>query len=216
MASEAKTSDQNIKALMNVAEEAATHTKHRVVIDPEGDVILQLAEAELQVSSRALSLVSKYWKAMFSPRFSEGTALSRGQGRPIPLEEDNTDAMTTLCQVLHHSYRQVNRDVDAEALVDLAVVADKYDCAEAMSQYGSCCISEWLRPGNKRPALFIPAYGYLIYPALTFDDAYAFQKLTKRVVYHEHRREEHKTHSIKQFGIPRNLRALLPDGLLGG
>lgn len=203
------------KGTVGMEQEAAVPTMRRVVIDPEGDVVLRLAEAELQVSSKALSLGSKVFRALFSPRFSEGVALSRGQGRPIELDDDDTEAMTTMCQVLHHAYRKINRDVSAEALADLARVADKYDCVEAISQYGSCCLSEWLRPENNGQLVSTPPYGHLIYPALTFDDAYAFQQITKRVVYDEHRRDDHKAHSIKQFDIPRNVRTLLPDGLLG-
>ncbi|MCJ1244736.1 hypothetical protein MMC30_001935 [Trapelia coarctata] len=135
-------------------EEAGATEIRRVVIDPEGDVVLQLAEAELQVSSRALGLVSKVWKAMFSPRFSEGIALLKSQACPIPLEDDDALAMTTLCQVLHHSYRKIDRDISPEGLVDLAFVTDKYDCVEAMSQYSSCCLSEWLCGANEgRPTL---------------------------------------------------------------
>lgn len=199
----------------DVYEEGAAPTIRRVVIDPEGDVVLNLAEAELQVSSRALSLGSKVFKALFSPRFSEGLALSRGQGRPIELDDDDTAAMTTLCQVLHHTYRKIHRDVSAESLADLALVADKYDCVEAISQYSSCCLSEWLRPEHNDQFVSAPPYGRLIYPALTFDDAYMFQQITKRAVYQKNGLGHHKAHSIKQFGIPRDICALLPVGLLG-
>jgi len=42
------------------------------VIDPEGDLILVLPNAKLQVSSKILCMTSKVFKAMLSTRFAEG------------------------------------------------------------------------------------------------------------------------------------------------
>lgn len=42
------------------------------VIDPDGDLILVLTDAELQVSSKFLCMTSKVFKTMLSPKFAEG------------------------------------------------------------------------------------------------------------------------------------------------
>ena len=203
------------KNLVGVDDSGPATVMRRVVIHPEGDVVLQLAKAELNVSSRALSDASKVWRAMFSPRFSEGIALSLGKSDAIPLEDDDTDAMTNLCMVLHHCYWQIDKDITPEGLVELALVTDKYDCVEAISQFSSCCLTEWLRSADEAWPLSTPSYGCLIYPAFTFDDPYAFQQVTKRLLYCQQHVGTAKAHSIKQYDVPKNVRTLLPHGLLG-
>ncbi len=57
----------------------------REVIDPEGDIILILPNAELQVSSKILCMTSKVFKAMLSTNFAEGNADAVGGLRRIDL-----------------------------------------------------------------------------------------------------------------------------------
>ncbi|KAK5734408.1 hypothetical protein LTR17_008906 [Elasticomyces elasticus] len=78
-----------------------------VNVDPAGDVILVCSagsegETRLRVSSAALSLGSPVFKAMLSVRFREGHELALNSRIDVPLPEDDGEAMTILCNVLHH------------------------------------------------------------------------------------------------------------------
>ena len=44
----------------------------KLVIDPDGDLILILPNGKLQVSSKILCMASKVFKAMLSAKFAEG------------------------------------------------------------------------------------------------------------------------------------------------
>lgn len=70
-------------ARMATTQEAEPASKE--VIDPDGDLILVLPNAELQVSSKFLCMTSKVFKAMLSTRFAEGTADLVGGIRRINL-----------------------------------------------------------------------------------------------------------------------------------
>lgn len=94
-------------------------------IDPEGDIILICGEAELQVSSKVLSLASPVFKALFSPNFAEGQPTSN-KGSRIHLHDDDAESMRFMCAVLHHKCTSANR-IGLERLERLAVVTDKYD-----------------------------------------------------------------------------------------
>jgi hypothetical protein len=48
-----------------------------IALDNAGDVILQLGEVSLRVSSKVLSVASPVFRVMFSPHFLEGETLSK-------------------------------------------------------------------------------------------------------------------------------------------
>lgn len=59
------------------------------IIDPHGDLILQVDNESLLVSSRVLALVSPVFEAMLKPNFKEGIAFQMGKEEPltVPLPE---------------------------------------------------------------------------------------------------------------------------------
>ena len=59
-----------------------------ITIDPDGDVVLVLEGAQLQVSFKALSLASKVFKSMFGPYFAEGNAISSSSPCRVPFTDD--------------------------------------------------------------------------------------------------------------------------------
>jgi hypothetical protein len=71
------------------------------MIDPDGDVLLQVGSSEpkahLLVFSKVLSLASPVFAVMLSPRFKGGIGLRLGNSCEIPLPEDDLEAMTLLC-----------------------------------------------------------------------------------------------------------------------
>lgn len=99
----------------------------------EEELDTELYRAKIRVSSVTLSLASKVFRALFSPRYSEGQAIreASSEDKEIALEDDDPYALTTLCRVLHYAAKL---DI-AEKLCDninyfykVAILADKYDC----------------------------------------------------------------------------------------
>ncbi|RMY74134.1 hypothetical protein D0863_03429 [Hortaea werneckii] len=119
-----------------------------VDIAADGDIILALPENRyLRVSSTVLSLVSPVFKAMLGPHFREGNQpRSSDQPIEISLPEDDGIAMKHLCLLLHgrtgDSYSHGNRTFPTQ-LHALAVLADKYDCVEAISLPAEAMLSRF-------------------------------------------------------------------------
>lgn len=57
----------------------------------------------------------------------------RGTDVIHPLPEDEPIPMTTVCQVIHLKFNVLGEHLSADDLVDIGLVADKYDCAEALT-----------------------------------------------------------------------------------
>jgi hypothetical protein len=106
-----------------------------VTIDPNGDIILELSRLDgkvhLLVSSSCLILASPVFATMLSSPFKEGTSNHSGSGNrsPILLPEDDPEAFTLLCNVIHHKTDDVPRNLALPCLKNLAIICDKYDCA---------------------------------------------------------------------------------------
>jgi len=149
----------------------------KVVIDPDGDVVLVLHDGtELQVSSKALSLASSVFKAMFGPHLQEGQDLSGTSPKRISLPEDHPAAMTTLCNVLHHQHNSVSKTLMESELVNVAAACDKYDCSEAFSLWSPI----WTLTRSSE----LKGVAKLLYPSFLLDDAKSFKQLSVLTVLH--------------------------------
>jgi hypothetical protein len=138
-----------------------------VVIDPDGDILLHLLQEqltddasdgktvgkkpesrELIVSSKVLSLASPVFKAMLSSRFKEGIELAEEKASSKPytlnLPDDNAEATTILCRILHFNMNDVPEKPTPVCLEDLAFLCDKYRCINAMKYCGSIWLRDWL------------------------------------------------------------------------
>ena len=104
-------------------------------IDPDGDVFLQPRatgeQKSLLVSSHVLALASPTFAAMFKPRFQEGSP-SPAQKKPIPLPEDDADALILFCYTIHHRPIHATEPDSASCLMDLAIICDKYCCVPSL------------------------------------------------------------------------------------
>ena len=103
------------------------------LVDLGGDVNLlvgpQGCQVRIRVCKPLLSFASQYFNALFSGQFSEGGLAERGQD--VMLEEDEPDAVVNLCKILHMKYTWPT-PMNPKELLHLAIVADKYDCVEAI------------------------------------------------------------------------------------
>ena len=115
-------------------------------VDPHGDVFLLLGPSKslsIRVSSKALSLASPVFAALFSPRFLEGQSLSSPtEVRNVPLPEDDPDAMTQICYAIHF-YRTVPRTLPMPLLESVASLCDKYDLAIALAAWSELWLRDW-------------------------------------------------------------------------
>ena len=151
----------------------------KIVIDSDGDVILVLAGTELQVSTKVLGVASPVFKAMFGPHFLEGTELNTTSLRHIALPEDNPEAMTTLCNILHHRSEDVSQEASYQALEDTAVLCDKYDCRKALMPW----IKMWMSY-HRNIRLKPLQLERLLYPFYVFNNEGLFKEVSKMIVYH--------------------------------
>lgn len=86
----------------------------------------------MRVASAALRLGSKVFKKMFGPEFREGQQLAAGRCVYLRIDDDLT-TMEIICKALHHQYSTLMHYSDPEDLLEIAKVADKYDCSEALT-----------------------------------------------------------------------------------
>jgi hypothetical protein len=119
-------------------------------IDPNGDVILELSHPDgkthLLISSKVLSLASPVFAAMFRSRFKEGLGNhSMAESTyVIPLPEDDAEAFTLLCNVIHFRFDDIPRKPDLTCLEHLAFICDKYDCRRALTAQCALWLNIWI------------------------------------------------------------------------
>jgi hypothetical protein len=115
-----------------------------VDIAKDGNVVLVvgLEERRLRLSASLLANVSKVFRAMFGPNFSEGQDLGNISSGPkeVHMPEGNADAIEIICSMMH--FRSVPREVGPDLMLHIAITADKFDCGIVL-QHASIL---WLDP----------------------------------------------------------------------
>jgi hypothetical protein len=139
----------------------------RVVIDPDGDIVLQLHQEqpsegaaddktvgkkpetrELIVSSKVLSLASPVFRVMIGGKFKESVELAEKKASSetcdLPLPEDDAEATIIFCRILHFNVNGVPEKPTTVLLEKLAYLCDKYQCISAMKYCGGLWLRNWL------------------------------------------------------------------------
>lgn len=143
-----------------------------------GDLILVVGpdETRLRVNALFLQAASKPFAAMLGPDWKEGQSLiDRGSRAEIFLPEDNAAALENICAIIHHQNSRVSTSLTPDVILDVAIIADKYDCVDVL-KFASY---HWLRPGKAVPPtslILLTAAAYL------FHIPEAFKELTKALV----------------------------------
>lgn len=117
------------------------------IITTDGDTILVIGpdEVRLCVQSCLLQAASKVFKAMFGPHFKEGQRSDlNGSKKEVPMPEDDAGAMSVICAVIHYRNDIVPEQFTSRGVLEIAVVADKYDCKVALQH----AARHWLDPQN--------------------------------------------------------------------
>lgn len=174
-------------------------------IDPNGDVYLVVGFSEpmthLLVSSKALSLSSPVFAALFSPHFKEGSSLSSEHPTEIPLPEDDPEAMTLLCNCLHFRTDQVPRDIEFPLLKCLAILCDKYDVAKAILPWSILWLQKWETSNCE------DGFEGLLMVIYALDCAEAFNKLSKKAILSQV--GPFDTHKVLEWF------EMIPEGMIG-
>jgi hypothetical protein len=119
------------------------------IVAKRGEILLQPSKdgkhvGTLLVSSVVLSLASPVFEAMFSGRFLEGQDLSAASPKNIKLPEDDPYALRLLCLITHLQTARINDSITLSNLADLAMVCDKYQCTEAITDWSKLQIARQL------------------------------------------------------------------------
>lgn len=179
----------------------------KIDADPAGDLVLVIGSGDNQRSTRAsskvLSLASPVLAAMFSPRrFLEGTSLSSSNPPEIYLPEDDPEAVTMFCHIVHfREYHGKQPDPSFNQLRDMAFFSDKYDAGLAFNPWSEL----WLhaRLGSETPG----GYGTLLALAYAFDNQENFWTSSRNMIQYDT--------AERSYDIIDELFTLLPQGLYG-
>ncbi|WQF76240.1 Putative BTB/POZ domain-containing protein [Colletotrichum destructivum] len=109
-----------------------------VPVVPDGDLILVVGlgaeTTELRADSLILKRASRVFGAMLGPRFSEGQKLLDRGAEPvkISLPDEDPEIMELILNILHHQNSRVCQIAAADSILEVAVIADKYDLVDAL------------------------------------------------------------------------------------
>ena len=148
-----------------------------VEIAKDGNVILLVGpdKKQLQVCSSVLSNASKYFKNMFGPHFSEGQDLRADGLKEVSMPDDDSNALEIVCNIIHLRNDAVPETLSPTEVLNVAVVADKFDCVVAMKHASAL----WLNP---REIQDITELGHLMAAAYVLDNARAFGEITLSMI----------------------------------
>ncbi|KAF8244631.1 hypothetical protein K440DRAFT_7276 [Wilcoxina mikolae CBS 423.85] len=168
----------------------------RLEICPYADMKIALKTSAVNltylVSSIQLRCGSSYFRAMLGPHYAEGDKLRHSTNttatiNTTPTPEDSEDsllevsaedefnpiALATVLYVLHSRPENIPRSITSENLLDIAIICNYYDCAEAMRPWDEL----WIRP--LRGQAIEAGYEYWLFIAWVFVEGELFAQLTK-------------------------------------
>nr|XP_036586651.1 BTB/POZ domain-containing protein [Colletotrichum truncatum]KAF6797208.1 BTB/POZ domain-containing protein [Colletotrichum truncatum] len=158
-----------------------------VPVVPDGDVILVVGlgeeTTELRVDSLILKRASRVFAAMLGPRFKEGQKLlDRGSSEPVKinLPDEDPEIMELILNILHHQNSRVCQIAAADSILEVAVVADKYDLVDAL-KYASQMMLHYHEPSIEH--LTVGDLWRLGLAAGLLNEAKAFEKVTRTLVW---------------------------------
>ena len=150
-----------------------------VVIDPDGDIILELSEytwmdeTDVHVSSKILALASPVFSKMLNSQFKEGLKnRSSCEKLRISLPDDRPNALIMVCKVIHHRGKEIRTWPGSDTLLDIATICDKYDCKEILQPWAL----RWLQIDYK--SKWVTDLKTYLITAYILDCAEAFSKIS--------------------------------------
>lgn len=144
-------------------------------IASNGDLVLEVGAegAAIRVHSLFLKEASIPFASLLSPQWSEGQRPRDPDGSiRLALPDDDPQAMTAICALLHHKHDMLPKEVAAREVLKIAVVADKYDLAQAVLP----AVRVWRKPRSVNDMLCFMAAAFLC------RDVASFRELTRNLV----------------------------------
>ncbi|KAK7890677.1 hypothetical protein LTR67_007886 [Exophiala xenobiotica] len=197
-----------------------------VMVDPDGDLILQVGQKQdkndepsasgkvkcLRVSSKILTITSPVFKAMLCGPFLEGQlALSNVNPPVLPLPEDDPEAMELLTNVLHYQNITPREDLSLQ-LCELAVTGDKYHCNIAIRPFFR---HQLLQMSAASPHLTPEQLAHLISASYILNDCEDFYYLTMAAITKYTWNHESNCKNDKDSLLQTTLRAWVPEMVHG-
>lgn len=104
-------------------------------INPTGDVIVEIGEERVRVSSKVMSLASPVFRAMFNSGFKEGLTAQTTTSFPsaISLSDDDFTAFVYLSKVTHFQKPDLRQEFDIAFFEKVAGLYDKFQCTTPIS-----------------------------------------------------------------------------------
>jgi hypothetical protein len=148
-----------------------------VEIAETGDVFLVIGPEKLKlcVQSLILKATSKPFAAMLGSNWTKGHEQpSPEKPMEITLPEDNAVSLKYICAITHSRSQMIPEDLSAQDILDIAIVADKYDLVDALEMANR----SWLRMCEKDEAGNMA----LLAAAYVFRNAQFFRQTSKALV----------------------------------
>lgn len=123
----------------------ATKKSSVITFDDEGDLRLEVGGETRQtfvVCSRALTRVSRPFKAMLYGGFAETKSRKLDPDWTVELPEDDPAAFATILQIVHSKFQMVPDEVTRDELYHITILTDKYDMTEILRPWAKKWIND--------------------------------------------------------------------------
>lgn len=149
-------------------------------------------KSRFRVSSRHLMLTSAYFGKMLTPRWREGQELDANGSMELDITDTDPNTFLIILNIIHCRMARVPHVVDFDTLTELAVLADYFQCHEALEPYPSI----WLRHlKNSVPSMYCRDLVKWIFISWVFNYDDIFTKVTRIV-------QLHADHDISLYNLP--------------
>ncbi|PLB44781.1 hypothetical protein P170DRAFT_440023 [Aspergillus steynii IBT 23096] len=164
------------------------------VIDRKGDIVITVIPPAIpplyileptttnprcfKVSSKTLTLGSKYFQTMLNPRWSEGNELRETGTLKLWLHDTGPDTFAILLNLLHSRFRHIGTLSTIDQLTTLAVQVDYFQCdtiSAALSQRLIQCLDQ------SRTTVVTTADARWVLVAWMLADSKLFSKVTRAI-----------------------------------
>ena len=149
-------------------------------------------KSRFRVSSKQLMLASAYFEKMLTPRWREGQELDANGSMELDITDTDPNTFLIILNIIHCRMARVPHVVDFDTLTELAVLADYFQCHEALEPYPSI----WLRHlKNSVPSMYCRDLVKWIFISWVFNYDDIFTKVTRIV-------QLHADHDISLYNLP--------------
>ncbi|KAK6342281.1 hypothetical protein TWF730_001757 [Orbilia blumenaviensis] len=154
--------------------------KETYVLSPTGDVLVKLryenTEIRYLVIGHILRVISPIWEKCLDPHSpfkSEKIVYDNRQDiAALYLEDDNPDCLLNLFRCTHFQYNDAPTKFDFHDLRELAIICDKYDCAQVLKPW----LNNWLGPWEN--CVLEPGYEDWLFISKVFSYTNKVEELT--------------------------------------